>query len=126
MCECWVNSLGLEKVAFNDNSNLPIIEMMEKLPTMNKRPYNDNRWRRLRKRFLYLNPVCCSCGGRADTVDHKTPWKRGKDAAERYTLFWDSKNLSAHCKKCHDSLCAVKDNKEFKVNADGTNVGQEW
>jgi len=47
---------------------------------MKKNPYNNQRWRKLSKRFLDANPLCVKCKetGRvtvATTVDHKKPHK---------------------------------------------------
>jgi 5-methylcytosine-specific restriction endonuclease McrA len=64
--------------------------------------YN-HRWRKERKHYLALNPLCCYClkQGKvtpATVVDHITPHKGDLN------LFWDANNWQPMCKHCHDSV----------------------
>lgn len=73
----------------------------------NKRGY-DSRWRRARKRFLSVHPLCERCKENnilvaATVVDHIIP-HRGDDR-----LFWDELNWQALCKHCHDSKTMTED-----------------
>lgn len=54
-------------------------------------------WRKHRGVFLRENPFCVKCRRPATVVDHIKP-HRGDD-----TLFWDTGNWQAMCKRCHDS-----------------------
>ena len=61
----------------------------------------DTRWRKARKAFLQLHPLCAECmkEGKltpATVVDHIVPHR----GAPR--LFWDEKNWQPLCKDCHD------------------------
>ena len=61
----------------------------------------DTRWRKARKAFLQLHPLCAECmkEGKltpATVVDHIVP-HRGDPR-----LFWDEKNWQPLCKDCHD------------------------
>ena len=65
-------------------------------------PYNCNRWKNLRARFLALHPTCTLCKQRgiitpATVVDHVTP-HRGDEV-----LMWDESNLQGLCSTCHSS-----------------------
>lgn len=75
--------------------------------TATKRGY-DSRWRRARKRFLAIHPLCENCKENrklvaATVVDHIIP-HRGEDR-----LFWDETNWQALCKPCHDSKTMTED-----------------
>ena len=68
----------------------------------------DSRWRKARKLFLQVHPLCATCRSRgvirqATVVDHIRPHK-GDQA-----LFRDERNLQALCKECHDSKTARQD-----------------
>lgn len=70
--------------------------------------YTHSRWRSLRKRFLFANPLCIMCEkeGRlelATVVDHRTPHRGDR------VLFWDESNLDALCKRHHDSDAQIRD-----------------
>lgn len=61
----------------------------------------DARWRRARKLFLALNPLCRPCGaaGRitaATVVDHI------RDHKGDQALFWDEANWQPSCEACHN------------------------
>lgn len=63
--------------------------------------YGNRRWRALREWFLRDHATCrlCEETGRttlATVVDHIRPHKGDQ------TLFWDTANLQALCKPCHD------------------------
>ena len=67
-----------------------------------------SRWRKARKHFLKLHPLCKKCReqGRfvkAEVVDHIVP-HRGDEK-----LFWDESNWQALCKRCHDSKTMTED-----------------
>lgn len=75
--------------------------------TSSQRGY-DSRWRRARKRFLSVHPLCeqCKKNGKlikANVVDHVIP-HRGDEV-----LFWDESNWQALCKNCHDSKTMTED-----------------
>ena len=58
-------------------------------------------WRKARRRFLAVNPLCAACLKRgvltpATVVDHILP-HRGNPQ-----LFWDESNWQPLCKRCHD------------------------
>ena len=70
-----------------------------------------SRWRRVRERFLKLNPLCCDPFGThatngetvtADHVHHVEPLKLRPDLAVNRT------NLRALCTKCHAKVCATE------------------
>jgi 5-methylcytosine-specific restriction endonuclease McrA len=68
-----------------------------------KRFYDSVRWRKLRKWFLSINPLCVIClkMGRetpATIVDHKKPHKGN------YELFWDQDNWQSLCAGCHSAV----------------------
>lgn len=68
----------------------------------------DSRWKRERKRFLKVHPLCeyCKKQGKfvkASVVDHVVP-HRGDEQ-----LFWDESNWQALCKNCHDSKTMTED-----------------
>lgn len=66
--------------------------------------YETSRWRRARRAFLRLHPVCAwpSCGARSTVVDHVVPRSRARDAVELQRLTWDRANWQALCKPHHD------------------------
>ncbi len=68
----------------------------------------DNRWRKARKIFLKLHPLCVKCHEegkltKATVVDHIIPHRGDKD------LFWDESNWQALCKSCHDKKTMTED-----------------
>lgn len=68
-----------------------------------RRWYMSRRWRALRARVLFEEPVCTGrddglpCGLPTTDADHKVP-HRGDPA-----LFWDRGNLQGKCHRCHSS-----------------------
>ncbi len=74
----------------------------------------DGRWRKARKLFLEVHPLCVEClkNGRyvkATVVDHIIP-HRGDPQ-----LFWNQSNWQALCKSCHDHKTMTEDRwLEFK------------
>lgn len=62
------------------------------------RPYDKQRWRRLRKVKLTRDPLCEYCPpGKitaATEVDHRTPISAGGDP-------WSWENLASSCHECH-------------------------
>ena len=68
---------------------------------MAKWPYTTQRWQRLRKYKLQLNPLCEACLQLgyiepATTVDHRTPINRG---GEPYP---EIDKLASLCERCHN------------------------
>lgn len=68
-------------------------------PSASKRGY-DARWRKARKSYLSINPLCVKCEGEGRTtearvVDHIIPHRGNK------ILFWDVSNWQSLCKACH-------------------------
>ena len=66
------------------------------------------RWKAAAKTYLSTHPLCVRCADRSDTVaaqvvDHIIPHKGD------LSLFWDSANWQALCKKCHDRKTATED-----------------
>lgn len=60
------------------------------------------QWKKSRKLFLQLHPLCVYCNREgmttpATVVDHIQPHKGN------LTLFWDTNNWQALCKRHHDS-----------------------
>ncbi|WP_257018544.1 MULTISPECIES: HNH endonuclease [unclassified Paenibacillus] len=75
--------------------------------TSTQRGYN-GQWRKAREGYLRKHPICVECeaegqGTTATVVDHIIPHK-GDD-----TLFWDSNNWQALCKRCHDIKTVTMD-----------------
>lgn len=65
-------------------------------------------WQRARAAYLLKHPLCVKHEARgevvlASVVDHIIP-HRGD-----WTLFWDSSNWQALCKRCHDVKTATED-----------------
>ena len=62
------------------------------------RPYDKQRWRRLRRKKLAINPICeyCPVGKitQATQVDHIIPISKGGDA-------WSLENMASACQECH-------------------------
>lgn len=68
--------------------------------------YNNNTWRKLRQSYLMEHPVCEDCLKEnkvvlAEEIHHIKPILTGKTELEMMTLAFDSNNLTALCKKCH-------------------------
>jgi hypothetical protein len=61
--------------------------------------YASPRWRRERRAFLKLNPICVTagCGQRAVVVDHRDGHQRDDWAAR----FWDQATWQPMCLTCH-------------------------
>ena len=60
-------------------------------------------WRRIRRLFLMVNPVCIECGQRATVVDHVDPHKGNK------TKFWAVGNWRPMCAKHHSRATVLYD-----------------
>ncbi len=61
----------------------------------NRHIYNSKRWRILRRRVLYDQPICQHCDQELATdVDHIRPIGRRGDP-------WAIANLQALCRRCH-------------------------
>ena len=61
------------------------------------RVYSDKRWKLVRKRRLYLNPLCQECGVLpAEHVDHRLPVSLG---GAPFAL----ENTQALCAACHSA-----------------------
>ena len=70
----------------------------------------DQKWRRESKQFLQEHPLCRTCLEKdhiveATVVDHVIP-HRGDPK-----LFWDKRNWSPSCKKCHDRKTGTYDSR---------------
>lgn len=70
------------------------VRMPDTRPSAARRGY-DQKWRRIRAQFLRLHPICVSCGGPANEVDHIVPLAAGGTHAHS--------NLQSMCKSCHSS-----------------------
>ena len=82
-------------------------EQNKQRPSAHRRGYG-RRWRKLRARFLRINPLCGKCAEEglvvpATEVDHIVP-HRGDPA-----LMWDWSNLQSLCKSCHSRKTAKED-----------------
>jgi 5-methylcytosine-specific restriction protein A len=67
-----------------------------------KHLYNSARWQYLRKKILFVNPLCVECEKQgiatpATIADHIRPHKGN------INLFFDPLNLQGLCKRCHDT-----------------------
>ena len=69
-----------------------------------RRWYKSRRWGHFRRQQLAEKPLCERCGEVANVADHRVPHK----GDER--LFFDPRNLTSLCKRCHDSWKAKKEN----------------
>lgn len=66
------------------------------------------RWADYARAFLAREPMCVMCRAKeqvrpAEVVDHITPHKGNE------SLFWDTDNHQALCKRCHDRKTVVQD-----------------
>lgn len=77
-------------------------EYERRRPSANERGYN-SEWRKKRKIFLQLNPLCVKCGAPATDVDHIIPHKGDK------ILFWNPNNWQSLCHRCHSQKTARED-----------------
>lgn len=71
------------------------------------------RWQKARETFLARHPLCCYCDKRgrvtaATVVDHIKPHQGDQ------TLFWDTDNWQALCKRCHDTDKAQEEGRAVK------------
>lgn len=66
----------------------------------NKEIYNSKRWKMLRKRRLFLDPLC-GCGEIATDVDHIQPIEDGGEP-------FDLENTQSLCASCHGSKTAAE------------------
>lgn len=93
------------------------------------RLYNLTSWRRQRRIFLQLNPLCIVCQDLgmvvgSTVVDHIIP-HRGN-----LSLFFDQDNWQALCKAHHDKFKKIKENQGIEIGCslDGTPLdpGHHW
>jgi 5-methylcytosine-specific restriction enzyme A len=74
-----------------------------------REPYNDRQWRKARRFYLSLHPLCRACERMgvvrlATEVDHIIPHKGDMK------LFWDDiNNWQGLCKPCHSRKTASED-----------------
>jgi 5-methylcytosine-specific restriction endonuclease McrA len=64
--------------------------------------YGSKRWRALRKRVLFEEPLCRVCGRAADHVDHIIPLDRGGEPFARA-------NTQPLCRSCHGKKSRADD-----------------
>ena len=91
------------------------------------RLYQSKRWRRERREFLLLHPVCAmpGCSRAAQVVDHREGHRRA-DWRER---FWDSSTWQPMCDACHGAksraeLTAWRQAGEATITPGGGGVGK--
>jgi 5-methylcytosine-specific restriction endonuclease McrA len=70
-------------------------------PSASARGYGA-KWQEVRAAFLSVHTKC-GCGEPATVVDHEKPHKGD------FKLFWDRKNWSAKCARCHNRKTAKHD-----------------
>lgn len=68
-----------------------------------KRMYDTYDWVEYRNKFLFANPKCYACGGRATVVDHIVAAKNDEKK------FWDETNYIPLCKGDHDVITGLYD-----------------
>lgn len=68
-----------------------------------KRMYNSEAWRKYRRKYLSVHPLCVVCEREATVVDHVTPVR------VRPEWFWRADNHQAMCEQCHNSKRATED-----------------
>lgn len=66
--------------------------------------YNSRAWRKARKNYLNMNPLCVECEKKglvvvATVVDHKVPINQGGEQL-------DESNFQSMCASCHNSKSA--------------------
>jgi len=66
--------------------------------------YASTPWKAFRIMYLRRHPMCSEegCNEMATVIDHIVPVNRGGS-------FWDTENLRALCKRCHDKKTAKLD-----------------
>lgn len=91
-----------------------------KNPTRHSRQnmYKRSDWVQYRRRFLYHNPNCYACGGKASVVDHIVPHKG--DIA----LFEATSNHLPMCTTCHNTVTSLFD-RNYKIGENVEPKG-EW
>lgn len=75
--------------------------------------YNTALWRRLRRSYLMSHPLCERCQERgiikpAIDVHHINEISNAGSRMEAYDIAFDSNNLQALCKECHQWLHAER------------------
>jgi 5-methylcytosine-specific restriction endonuclease McrA len=96
--------------------------------TSPQRPYDSQRWRRMRIAVLVRYNYQCQlglarCTGRADSVDHSIDWRDYPDSA------FDMTNLRATCRSCNTAQRNARVAARARAQRDGTRrQGQyrEW
>jgi 5-methylcytosine-specific restriction protein A len=67
---------------------------------VNRERYNSIGWLRNKANYIRAHPVCCLCGGAAETPDHWPVSRRDLVAAgDQHADSWDK--LRPLCKRCH-------------------------
>lgn len=69
--------------------------------------YNTDRWRKLRLNYLSQHPLCEECLKKgiirsAKDIHHIISFMTTDDMCERERLAFDSSNLQALCRECHN------------------------
>ena len=78
-------------------SKAPTYQGPEARGNSTERGYGTERWKRYSEWFRMANPLCASCGGPAQHVDHVQPVSGGEDDP----LFWEARNHQSLCERCH-------------------------
>lgn len=87
--------------------NNPLIKKREITESKKKSQeiYNTDRWKKLRKAKLMLNPVCEICGKELATqVHHKDSFLKYENLLKRKEVAYDFDNLQSLCELCHIKL----------------------
>lgn len=86
------------------------LKVLDKRETTNERGY-DADWKRLRKRWLQLHPLCRHHEKRGIIVP-ATIVNHIEDIRDRPDLRLDESNLESLCKRCHDRHTAIRMNQQ--------------
>ena len=71
--------------------------------------YNTTTWQKLRLSYMQQHPLCEECLKKgiiksAKDIHHKVSFMTVDDKAERERLAFDSDNLMALCRECHNAI----------------------
>ncbi len=68
--------------------------------------YDTSIWKRARRNYIRLHPLCEWCGNTGTTIDHIMPMRLGGHPT-------DFRNLMTLCSSCHDSKSS-KDSQKYR------------